>query len=145
MSGKSKKDYEVGYGKPPKATRFKKGTSGNPSGRPKKKSPQSLNPGGIIEAIDNEQIEVSDNGKRKTMTKAEIEIRQLFTRAIRGNLPTARLVMDMAAEYFAAKAKAKARGRFDYELIGETEAKKRFGRNWQIRIQELNMSRGYQR
>ena len=141
MSGKSQKSYEVGYGKPPKATRFKKGTSGNPSGRPKKKSPQSLNPGGIIEAIDNEQIEVSDNGKRKTMTKAEIEIRQLFTRAIRGNLPTARLVMDMAAEYFAAEA----RGRFDYEFIGETEAKKRFGRNCQIRIQELNMSRGYQR
>jgi hypothetical protein len=28
--------YEVGYGKPPKQTRFQKGTSGNPSGRPKK-------------------------------------------------------------------------------------------------------------
>lgn len=30
-----KKDYEVGYGKPPKRTRFKKGQSGNPKGRPK--------------------------------------------------------------------------------------------------------------
>ena len=28
-------DYEVGYGKPPKHTRFKKGQSGNPKGRPK--------------------------------------------------------------------------------------------------------------
>ena len=27
---------EVGYGKPPKATRFKKGKSGNPSGRPRR-------------------------------------------------------------------------------------------------------------
>ena len=27
--------YEVGYGKPPKASRFKPGTSGNPGGRPK--------------------------------------------------------------------------------------------------------------
>ena len=27
--------YEVGYGKPPKATRFKAGQSGNPKGRPK--------------------------------------------------------------------------------------------------------------
>ena len=28
-------DYEVGFGKPPKETRFKKGQSGNPNGRPK--------------------------------------------------------------------------------------------------------------
>ena len=28
-------DYEVGYGRPPVATRFSKGQSGNPRGRPK--------------------------------------------------------------------------------------------------------------
>lgn len=28
-------DYEVGYGKPPKRSQFKKGQSGNPEGRPK--------------------------------------------------------------------------------------------------------------
>jgi hypothetical protein len=28
--------YEVGYGKPPQNTRFKKGMSGNPKGRPKR-------------------------------------------------------------------------------------------------------------
>jgi hypothetical protein len=27
--------YEVGYGKPPQSTQFKKGKSGNPKGRPK--------------------------------------------------------------------------------------------------------------
>ena len=31
----SETDYEVGYGKPPKSSRFKKGKSGNPKGRPK--------------------------------------------------------------------------------------------------------------
>lgn len=31
-----KKDYEVGYGKPPKEHQFKKGQSGNDKGRPKK-------------------------------------------------------------------------------------------------------------
>lgn len=30
-----KKSYDVGYGKPPKRTRFKAGQSGNPRGRPK--------------------------------------------------------------------------------------------------------------
>jgi hypothetical protein len=28
------KDYDVGYGRPPKDSRFKKGQSGNPGGRP---------------------------------------------------------------------------------------------------------------
>jgi hypothetical protein len=32
--------YEIGYRKPPKATQFRKGRSGNPRGRPKRsKSP----------------------------------------------------------------------------------------------------------
>lgn len=112
MSGKSDKSYEVGYGKPPKATRFKKGTSGNPSGRPRK-APQSLDPCSIIEAIDNEEIQVSDNGKLKQMTKAEIEFRQLFTKAIRGDLAAARLVVDMATTHLTLEAM----GEFEYEFI----------------------------
>lgn len=114
MNGKSDKSYKVGYGKPPKATRFKKGTSGNPSGRPRK-APQSLDPGSIIEAIDNEEIQVSDNGKRKRMTKAEIEFRQLFTKAIRGDLSAARLVVNQAADHLAPEI----RDEFDYESLGK--------------------------
>ena len=30
------KNYAVGYGRPPKASQFKKGESGNPAGRPKR-------------------------------------------------------------------------------------------------------------
>ena len=35
LHAKSSADYEIGYGKPPKDTRFRKGQSGNPKGRPK--------------------------------------------------------------------------------------------------------------
>ncbi|MEQ8397583.1 DUF5681 domain-containing protein [Thalassobaculum sp.] len=34
--------YDVGYGKPPKQTRFVKGRSGNPRGRPRKVKPQPI-------------------------------------------------------------------------------------------------------
>ena len=35
-------DYEIGFGRPPKHTRFEKGRSGNPKGRPKgKKNPKT--------------------------------------------------------------------------------------------------------
>jgi len=138
MSGDPKKPYEVGYGKPPVATRFQKGQSGNPSGRPKK-IPQLLDPGRVLEAIDNEEITVTDNGKRKRMTKAEIHFRQLFARAIRGDMKAARLIAKMATEYFAPEARRAS----EYEIIGTTEAAQRFGRNWQERIGELNAALGY--
>jgi hypothetical protein len=52
MSSDSRSTYEVGYGKPPVATRFQKGTSGNLSGRPKKVS-RPLDPGIVLQTIDN--------------------------------------------------------------------------------------------
>jgi hypothetical protein len=137
MSGDSKKSYEVGYRKPPIATRFQKGTSGNPSGRPKKHA-QPLDPGTVLQSIDNEEIVVIDNGKRKRMTKAEIGFRQLFTKATRGDLTAARLIVGMAAKYFAPEA----RGDPECEFMSDTEAARRFGRNWRRRIDELNAKVG---
>ena len=37
-------DYEIGYSKPPKQHRFKKGVSGNPAGAPKKQKRRSMLP-----------------------------------------------------------------------------------------------------
>ena len=134
MSDKSGEAYEVGYGKPPKATRFQKGRSGNPSGGPKKSAPP-LDLGVILEEIENEEIIVFDNGKRKSMKKAEIHFRQQFTKAINGDLKTARLLVQMAEEYFAPEASAD----WETEVIGVTEAKRRFGSNWSKKIDDLNV------
>src|SRR3974390_429496 len=107
MSGKKKKDYKVGYGKPPVETRFPKGVSGNPTGRQKKVA-QDLDPGLILEAIDNEEIVVMDNGKSKPMAKAEIHFRQIFAKAIKGDLTAGRLVAKMAAKYFGPEAEGES-------------------------------------
>jgi len=140
MGSDNEKTYEVGYGKPPVATRFQKGKSGNPSGQ-SKKVPQPLDPGIVLESIDNEEIVVIDNGKRKRMTKAEIQFRQLFTKAIRGDLKAARLIANMAAKYFVPEV----RGAQELEVIGTTEAARRFGRRWGERVDELNAKLGYLR
>jgi uncharacterized protein DUF5681 len=108
---KEKDDYEVGYKKPPVAARFKKGQSGNPGGKPKKIAPK-LNPGKILQSIDNEELIVKIEGKGKRMLKAEIYFRQLFTKAIKGDLTDARLIAKMAAKYFGPEADGPSEMRF---------------------------------
>jgi uncharacterized protein DUF5681 len=108
---KEKADYEVGYKKPPVAARFKKGQSGNPGGKPKKIAPK-LNPGKILQSIDNEELIVKIEGKGKRMLKAEIYFRQLFTKAIKGDLTDARLIAKMAAKYFGPEADGPSEMRF---------------------------------
>jgi Family of unknown function (DUF5681) len=103
MSNESQDEYEVGYKKPPVATRFKKGGSGNPSGK-RKEVAEDLDPGKILQAIDNEEIIVTIDGKRKRMRKGEIHFRQLFTKAIKGDLTAAKLIAKHAARYFGSEA-----------------------------------------
>jgi Family of unknown function (DUF5681) len=131
MSGKDA--FEVGYGKPPKATRFQKGKSGNPSGRPKR-STQIADLGAILDEIENEEISVLDKGKRKQMKKAEIHFRQIFKKAIDGDLKSGKLLLQMAAEYFSPESVANR----EAEFIGTTEASQRFGSNYMEKINELN-------
>jgi hypothetical protein len=119
-----------------RATPVKKAGSG--SGRPKRVT-QLLDPGSILEQIDNEEIVVVENGKRTRMTKAEAEIRQLFAKSRTGNLKSARHIFKLARESHVPETK----GDRDYDFIGLTEAKRRFGRNWRRRIDELNALRGY--
>jgi hypothetical protein len=92
--------YEVGRGKPPAEFRFVKGQSGNPGGRPKRK-PSKLDPGKILQSIDNEELIVVIDGKSQRMSKAAVYFRQIFNKAIKGSLPHARLIAKMAGTYFS--------------------------------------------
>jgi hypothetical protein len=77
------RDYTVGYRKPPRHTRFKRGQSGNPKGRPAgKKDLQTV----LSEALQEPVIVVLDNGRRKKITKLEAAITQLANRAASGDL-----------------------------------------------------------
>jgi hypothetical protein len=72
--------YDVGYGKPPRATQFKPGRSGNPKGRAK----GARNFASIVTAALNERVTVIENGKRRRITKLEAAMKQLTNRAATG-------------------------------------------------------------
>jgi hypothetical protein len=84
-------EYEVGYGRPPKHTRFKPGTSGNPKGRPR--GAKSL--ADAFEQALNERVPVNDNGKRKKITMSEAIAKQTMRKAVAGDQRALRLVFDM--------------------------------------------------
>jgi Family of unknown function (DUF5681) len=71
----------IGYGHPPKHSQFAKGQSGNPNGRPK----GSKNFGLVIEAELNTKIPITENGKRRSISKREAVAKQLVNKAASGD------------------------------------------------------------
>ena len=75
-------DYEIGYRRPPRETRFKKGQSGNPKGRRKKK-PASFEE--VLGEALNERITVVIKGQARSLTMKELIVEQLGERAAKGD------------------------------------------------------------
>ena len=84
------RDYEIGYGKPPRHTRFKKGQSGNPRGRPSgSKNLKTL----LNEAL-NERVVVAEDGGRRNITKREAIVTQLVNRSATADLRALKILLD---------------------------------------------------
>jgi hypothetical protein len=81
--------YRVGYRHPPLATRFRPGTSGNPRGRPK----GARNLATVVAATLAERVVVTENGRRKRITKLEAAVKQLVNRAASGEARSMRLLL----------------------------------------------------
>ena len=91
MSSDDKGDYEVGYGKPPRNTRFKKGQSGNPRGRPS----GSKNLSTLLSEALNEPVIVTENGRRRKISKRQAIIMQLVNQSANGDWRAAKFLLDI--------------------------------------------------
>lgn len=90
-------DYDVGYGKPPVATRFKPGQSGNPRGRRKgaaRKAVPALNDERLKTIILEEAyrtISINDQNGQLDIPMAQAVVRSLAVNAAKGNQRAQRL------------------------------------------------------
>src|SRR5918997_3032859 len=83
--------YEVGYGKPPVHTRFRKGQSGNPSGRPRRKVTERAKEIALQEAY--RLVPVRDGDRIVKMPAIQAVHRSQIALAAKGNGPAQRAVL----------------------------------------------------
>ena len=87
-------DYAVGYGKPPRHTRFTKGQSGNPRGRP----PGAKNLRTLLSEALNETVIVTENGGRRKVTKRQAIITQLVNRSATADFRAIKILLDIVRD-----------------------------------------------
>jgi Family of unknown function (DUF5681) len=85
-------DYAVGRGKPPAHSRFRPGQSGNPGGR--KKGSRNLK--SVLEEVMREEIELTENGKKRSVSLLEALIKRAVQEGLRGDL---RAIKDLLDRY----------------------------------------------
>jgi Family of unknown function (DUF5681) len=94
MPHKKKHDYEVGYGKPPRHSRFPKGQSGNPRGRPS----GAKNFATLLKEALNEPVIVTDNGGRRKVSKRQAIITQLVNRSATADFRAIKILLDIVRD-----------------------------------------------
>jgi hypothetical protein len=88
----TKRDYKIGYGKPPRGRPFQKGQYGNPRG-PRRKDLSAL----LVAAL-NEPVYATIDGKRCKITKREAIVTQMVNKSAEADLRATKMLFDMMKE-----------------------------------------------
>lgn len=90
------RDYEVGYGRPPRSGQFKKGQSGNPNGRPKGAR-------GVKASLKRElqsKVTIKEGGRMVKVSKAEAISKRLMASALSGDMKAMMVVLKIDPDLF---------------------------------------------
>ncbi len=119
----TKGDYEVGYGKPPRGGGFKKGQSGNARGRP----PGAKNLTTLLNDALNEPVTITENGRRRKITKREAVIKQLVNKSASSDARSLKILLDLMlsleARARSSAAPAPVIGPGDEEVLAQLKAR----------------------
>lgn len=88
-AGDSDPDEPVGYRQPPRSTRFKKGQSGNPRGRPKNRHREIPH-----DAVLGQMVTIREDGRERRVTAAEAFLLQLTQKGLAGDSAAARASLE---------------------------------------------------
>ena len=94
MSDEDKPDYKVGYKKPPLDSRFQKGQSGNPRGRPR----GSKNFSTLLADALNEPVVVTEDGRRRKISKRELGFKQLANKFAMAEAQATKMLLGLMLE-----------------------------------------------
>ena len=107
------KDYQVGYRKPPKATRFKPGQSGNPKGRPK----GSPNLATDLSTELGELITVREGGEARRVSKQRALIKSLMAKALQGDVRATTALLALYARVICEPPEDESGSVEEHELL----------------------------
>ncbi len=114
---KPPQDYDVGYGKPPKHSRFKPGQSGNPRGRKKKE----ICPNNIVRGVLEEKISIRDANGSRSVTNLEALIRRLLKDSFAGKVASTRALLPMLTTAFDRSELKAAQDDVASDLLAEED------------------------